>query len=93
MSCIETAILANEDIDKTISDNILRINLYAEENACNQYFKSTVLKFESFNNITFENKMPETSGSGMISEDENYFEITITADKARFTFQPPTPLR
>lgn len=34
--------------------------------------------------------MPETSGSGMISEDENYFEITITADKARFTFQPPT---
>lgn len=30
--------------------------------------------------------MPETSGSGIISEDENYFEITktaITADKAR----------
>ena len=38
MSCVGTAILANEDIDKTISDKILRINLNAKKNACNQSF-------------------------------------------------------
>lgn len=38
MSCVGTAIFANEDIDKTIRDNILRINLNAEENDCNQSF-------------------------------------------------------
>lgn len=38
MSCEGIAILANGDIDKTISDNILRINLNVEENAYNQSF-------------------------------------------------------
>lgn len=35
MSCVGIVILVNEDIDKIISDKILRINLNVKKNVCN----------------------------------------------------------
>lgn len=75
----------NEDLDKTISDNTLRININAREYDSYLPSKSSVSNSEI---ITLDTELPEAGGSETSSEDRNCFVSTIAADKALSTFRP-----
>lgn len=73
-------------MNKTISDNTLKINFkanreYDDYPSC----RSTVSNFESLE----AHASDKFNGSETSLDHENYFENTITADKARSTFKPP----
>lgn len=72
-----------EDMDKTISDN--------PEYKNNLPSKSTVSNSKSFDATTPGTKTSKVSGSETSSENEQYFERTMAADRARSTctLQPP----
>lgn len=71
-------------MDKTISDNTLKITRNARE--YDSYFpsRSTVSNSEI---ITLDPELPEAGGSETSSEDGKSFVSKITADKALFTFR------
>lgn len=75
----------NEDLDKTISDNTLRININAREYDSYLPSKSSVSNSEI---ITLDTELPEAGGSETSSEDRNCFVSTIAADKDLSTFRP-----
>lgn len=50
---------------------------------------STVSNSESFEASTSDKKLSKASSSEISSEDEKYFERTMTADKAESVFQQP----
>lgn len=50
---------------------------------------STVSNSESFEASTSDTKLSKASSSEISSEDEKYFERTMTADKAESVFQQP----
>lgn len=72
-------------MDRTISDNTLRININAREYDSYLPSKPTVSNSEI---ITLDTELPEASGSETSSEDEKSFVSKITADKALSTFRP-----
>lgn len=72
-------------MDKTISDNTLRININAREYDSYLPSRSTVSNSEI---ITLDTELPEAGGSETSSEDEKSFVSKITADKALFSFRP-----
>lgn len=74
-------------MDKTISDNTLRININAREYDSYLPSKSTVSNSEI---ITLDTELPEAGGSETSSEDGKSFVSKITADKALSTFRPPS---
>lgn len=74
-------------MDRTISDNTLRININAREYDSYLPSKSSVSNSEI---ITLDTELPEASGSETSSEDEKSFVSKITADKALSTFRPPS---
>lgn len=74
----------HEDLDKTISDNTLRININAKE------YDSYLSSKSSVSNSEIITELPEACGSETSSEDRNCLVSTITADKALSTFRPPS---
>lgn len=76
-----------EDMDKTINDNTLRININARE--YDSYLPSK-LSISNSETITLDTELPEAGGSETSSENRNCFVSTITADKALSTFRPPS---
>lgn len=74
-------------MDRTISDNTLRININAREYDSYLPSEPTVSNSEI---ITLDTELPEASGSETSSEDEKSFVSKITADKALSTFRPPS---
>lgn len=74
-------------MDRTISDNTLRININAREYDSYLPSEPTVSNSEI---ITLDTGLPEASGSETSSEDEKSFVSKITADKALSTFRPPS---
>lgn len=74
-------------MNKTFRDNTLKINLNANIEYDNYpSCRSTVSNSESLEAHTSD----EFNGSETGLDHENYFENTISADKARSTFQPPS---
>lgn len=74
-------------MNKTISDNTLKINFKANREYDNYpSCRSTVSNSESLEAHTSE----QFNASLISLEHENYFENTITDDKARSTLKPPS---
>ncbi|XP_052688322.1 uncharacterized protein LOC128166907 isoform X2 [Crassostrea angulata] len=82
----------NEDIEKIIRDTTMRINFNVNREY-DSYLPpiSTVSNSESVEASTSGTKLSEASSSEISSEDEKYFERTMTADKAdsESVFQQP----
>lgn len=72
-------------MDRTISDNTLRININAREYDSYLPSKSIVSNSEI---ITLDTEYPEASKSEISTEDEKSFVSKITADKALSTLRP-----
>lgn len=76
-----------EEMNKTISDNTLKINFKANREYDNYpSCRATVSNSESFEVHTSE----QFNASQTSLEHENYFENTITDDEARSTLKPPS---
>lgn len=74
-------------MNKTISDNTLKINFKANREYDNYpSCRATVSNSESLEAHTSE----QFNASLINLEHENYFENTITDDKARSTLKPPS---
>lgn len=73
-----------EDLDKIISDNILRINKNVKEYDSYFFFKLSVLNFEI---IIFDIELFEVCGLEISLEDRNCFESKIIVDKVFFIFR------
>lgn len=79
-------------MDKTLSDNTLRIN-FNDNGEYDSYLssRSTVLNTESFETSISDTELSKAIDQETSLEDsyENYSETTMTADRARSTFQQP----
>eukprot|EP00105_Crassostrea_gigas_P044667 XP_019928815.1 PREDICTED: serine/threonine-protein kinase Nek4-like isoform X2 [Crassostrea gigas] len=80
----------NDDIEKIIRDTTMRINFNVNREY-DSYLPpiSTVSNSESVEASTSGTKLSKASSSEISSEDEKYFERTMTTDKAESVIQQP----